>query len=157
MNTLKTSLYAGLMLCLSLLTACGGGSDPVPSNVINSSTGLRLDLEWTTGGTSSDAISDSDLDLYLMKGTNEAAKSISGYSFETVRIQDIYSDGEYVVDILAYRTAKRTNYTLYVKGDDEGEIKSFNSYFLATDGDQDLKISFLKIKKAGSTYTISTY
>lgn len=152
MNNLKTSLYAGLILCLSLLTACGDRPEPIPANVINSATGLRVELEWSTGGTSSDALSDSDLDLYLMKGTTEVNKSTSAFSFEVVRLQDIHADGEYIVQVLSYNSTKRTNYTLYVKGDDEGELKSFTGEFLA--GDEGLSVDFLKIKKTGSSYTI---
>jgi hypothetical protein len=152
MNTLKTSLYAGLMLCLSILTACGDRTEPVPANVINSSAGLRIDLEWSTGGSIAASLDDSDLDLFLMKGTTEVAKSTTASQFEVVRLQDIFADGEYTIKVKAYDASKRTNYTLYVKGDDEGELKSYTGIFLA--GDSGINVEFLKIRKSGTKYTI---
>ncbi|EMR01743.1 hypothetical protein [Cesiribacter andamanensis] len=155
MNYIKSTLYAGLLLCLFFLTACGDGPEPVPANVVNSTNGLRIDLEWTTGGTTSDAVNNSDLDLYLTKGGTEVSNSTSSGSFEVVRIQDVYADGEYTIAVEAFNATKKTNYTLYVKGDDEGELKPYTGEFLA--GDRYLKVNFLKIKKAGSTYTITEY
>ena len=151
---MKKSLLAGLMMSVAMLSACSStDSEPTPANVVQSSNGVRIELEWTTGGTSSDAISNADLDLYLMKGTTEADASRSSYSFESVELEDLYADGEYLLKVYAYRATKKANYTLYVKGDDEGELKSYTGVFLA--GDQDLTVEFLKIKKTGTTYSIT--
>lgn len=153
---LKKSFYAGLMLCVAMLSGCSGvETPPVPVNEINSSAGIKVELEWTTGGTSSDAISDADLDLYLMKGTTEAGKSINYSRFEAMTLSDLFADGEYTVQVKADYVGKKNNYTLYVKGDDTGELKSYKGEFLQ--GDSNLKVDFLKIKKAGTKYTITEY
>lgn len=150
---MKKSLFAGLMLSVAMLGACSGGdTEPVPANVVNTSEGLTIELEWTTGGTTSDAKANADLDLFLLKGETKVATSAS-YSFESVLVQDVYADAEYVVRVLGYEVAKNTNYTLYVKGDDEGELKSYEGVFNA--GDTDLPVDFLKIRKSGTTYTIT--
>lgn len=150
---MKKSLFAGLMMSVAMLGACSGDTEPVPANVVNTSAGLTIELEWTTGGTTSDAITNADLDLYLIKGGQEISDSDNSYSFESISIPDVYADAEYLVQVEGYRVYKNTNYTLYVKGDDEGELKTYTGVFNA--GDTELEIDFLKIKKSGSTYTIT--
>ncbi len=151
---MKKGLLAGMMLGLAMMSACSGSEEePVPANVVNSNAGITIELEWTTGGTSSDATTDADLELYLMKGTTEVAVSDFASRFETVTLQDVYADAEYLVQVEAFRATKNTSYTLYVKGDNEGEMKSYTGVFNA--GDAGLKVDFLKVKKAGNTYTIA--
>ncbi|WP_224999502.1 hypothetical protein [Cesiribacter sp. SM1] len=151
---MKKGLLAGMMLGLAVMSACSGTEEePLPANVMSSNAGVTVELEWTTGGTSSDATRYADLELYLMKGTSEIDVSAAFSSFESVSLSDAYADAEYLVQVEAYRVEKNTSYTLYVKGDNEGEIKSYTGVF--NSGDSDIKVDFLKIKKAGSTYTIA--
>lgn len=151
---MKKSLFAGLMLSVAMLGACSGGdTEPAPANVLNTSAGLTIELEWTTGSTTSDAIANADLDLYLIKGGQEISDSDNSYSFESISIPDVYADAEYLIQVEGYRVSKNTNYTLYVKGDDEGELKTYTGVFNA--GDSELEVDFLKIKKSGFTYTIT--
>lgn len=149
---MKKSLLFGLTLFVA--AACSSDKDePTPSNVIETETGLTVELEWSTGSTTSDALSSADLDLYLMKGTTEIASSETASQFEDVVIQDAYADAEYLVQVEAFETSKNANYTLYVKGDQEGEVKTYTGSFVA--GDTGVSVDFLKIKKTGNSYTIT--
>ena len=64
-----------------------------------------------------------------MKGATEAGKSINYSRFETVTLSDLFADGEYTVQEKADYTGKKTSYTLYVKGDETGELKSYKGEF----------------------------
>lgn len=143
-------------MCMAVMSSCSSEEkEPKPANELNSSTGVNVELEWTTGGTTSDATSNTDLDLFLMKGTTTAGSSTYSTRFESVTLSPLYADGEYVVKVTTYYTGAKTTYTLYVKSNEEGDMISYTGEFLQ--GDTDLSIDFLKIKKAGNKYTVTEF
>ena len=143
--------YIIIILASAIISACGTPEDPLPSNVVKNSEGLNIDLEWTTGGSSSQSMNDVDLDLYLEK--DEKVIDQSAYTqFEQVSILDHYADGEYLVKVKFYDGSKRADYSLFVNGFDSNDNILFTSYFLA--GDEGTNLTYLKIIKEGDEYTI---
>ncbi|UII23724.1 hypothetical protein [Fulvivirga ligni] len=143
--------YIFILLVSVIVAACGTTEDPLPSNVVKNSEGLNIDLEWSTGGSSSQSMEDVDLDLYLEKDGKVIDES-TYIQFEQVSILDHYADGEYEVKVKFYDGTKRADYSLFVNGFDSNENILFTSYFLASD--EGTTLTYLKIIKEGDEYTI---
>ncbi|UII34698.1 pre-peptidase C-terminal domain-containing protein [Fulvivirga ulvae] len=144
--------YLYLFLVFIGLAACGSDEEKLPENVVESSNGLIITLEWSTGGSSTQAQADADLDLFLLKDNGEVDSS-EGSSFETVRIEDFFADGDYYVEVEYYAGSAALDYSLYVSSAGSSENKLYESSLLASD--KGLVVRYLKINKAGDTYTIT--
>lgn len=141
-----------LILLFASIIACSSDEEKLPANVIKSSTGLTIDLEWTTGGSSTQAQTDVDLDMALKLGGAKIDGS-EGSQFEEVQIEDFYADGDYIVQVLYYQGVVSTDYSLYVYGTGSTDNKVYESSFLSSD--EGITVDYLKINKAGTTYTIT--
>jgi hypothetical protein len=151
----KNALGAVILLsCVVFLNAC---SDPEtgPSNVITDSEGIKIDLDWSTGGSVSTSISDTDLDLFISKNSTEVDASESGGAYEQVNLStDINADGSYIVSVYSYnKVGKATSYTVTVDGETVSKPYTFNSTYAKDDTYH--KIDVLTIVKAGSKYTVT--
>lgn len=141
------------VIALSLFGSCSGNDEPKDPKIITDDNGLIIDLEWSTGGSTSQSLNEVDLDLRLLKGTTVVESSLSGYSFEQVEIKDIYSDGEYVLQIVVDYASKGSNYSVFVSGIKSKEVKEYNG--TTTAAEQGASIEFIKIIKQGNKYNLS--
>ncbi len=123
-----------------------------PANAITSSEGLIVTLEWTTGGSVTQAQADADLDLVLKKNTTEIRKS-SSFGFDELFMEDVFGDGEYKLIVKAYEVTKKADYTIYVTDADREQTKTYTGYFNA--GDDGIEVEYMTIKKSGSQYIIT--
>ncbi|GAA0892929.1 hypothetical protein GCM10009122_26080 [Fulvivirga kasyanovii] len=144
--------YLYLFLIFAGFVACSSDEEKLPENVVKSSSGLEVTLEWSTGGSSTQAQEDADLDLFLMKDGGEVDTS-EGASFEKVKIESFFADGDYYVEVQYYAGAVAVDYSLYINGVGSTENKVYESSFLSSD--KGLVVRYLKINKAGETYTIT--
>ncbi len=150
MKSIKFILFSALVV---IITSCSTEKEAVlPDNVIQDSEGLVINLEWSTGGSATKAQGDADLELYLYKGESEISSSTSSYSFEEVRINNIYSDGSYLIKVEYYSGGMPLTYTLYLRGGSQSESTSYNGSFYAND--EGLVIEYLKIIKTGEKYEV---
>lgn len=140
---------AGL-ICLS---SC---SDPnaLPENVIQSPSGLKIRLEWTTGTTSEKAIQEADLDLKLMRGTEIVGRSENVSRFESISMYKTLHNGEFRIDVKAHKVQKRANFTLTITDAEDLSSKVYTSYF---GPGEHITLEFLKVVKEGEQYTISPF
>ncbi len=149
MKLLKFTL---LGLLLTVVFACSETEDEaLPDNVISDSEGLVIDLEWSTGGSASKAQSDADLELYLLKGSDEIDSS-AGTLFESVDLRDVYADGTYLIQVEYYRGNVDVDYTLFLSGDSSTESVEYTGTFRSDD--MGLVVDYLEVQKSGDTYTI---
>lgn len=151
---LKTLLGIIFLTTVVFFTSCSGpADDATPSNVINDSEGIKIDLEWSTGGTGIDALEEADLDLRIYKGGTKVLWSEKGSSFERIGFNpDLYADGVYTVTIFLYSNDEHTNYTATVNGISVSNPYTFTSTFAAEETQREIEA--LTITKAGSRYTI---
>jgi hypothetical protein len=150
MKTLP-SFYIILLLG-SMLISCNKERDTViPSDVLTSDRGLVIELEWNTGGSASQAIYDSDLDLYLDQGEIPTDASENINSFETIYLRDAYRDGYYDILIGAITVRRHTDYKLFVSAPGGEIIHQYQGYFIAGENGE---IPYLRIRKQGRRYTL---
>ncbi len=142
-----------ILLISSLLFSCNKDNDAVvvPDNILVSDQGILIELEWNTGGSSNQALYDSDLDLYLDLGSEavEASENIS--SFEEVLLRDIYRDGTYDIYIGAIDVSRYTDYDLYISAPGGGVIHHYTGYLERGESGE---VHYLSIRKQGRHYTL---
>ncbi|WP_224997405.1 hypothetical protein [Cesiribacter sp. SM1] len=150
MKTLPSFII--ILLIGSLLISCKPERDAViPSNVLRSDRGLVIELEWNTGGSSSQALYDSDLDLYLDQNEIPIEASENINSFEAVYLRDVYKDGYYDILIGAIDVRRHTDYKLFISAPGGEIIHQYHGYFLAGENGE---VPYLRIRKQGRTYTL---
>ena len=135
------------------LSACTSEEEIVPENEINDSRGLTIQLEWNTGGSATQSLSDVDLDLYLTLQGEEVAYSESFSRFESVDLMNYYADGTYTVTVAYVGGEKALTYTLYVSGASEDSKEVLYEGLFAA-GDRGSEINDLVIIKDGDQFTI---
>lgn len=142
-----------ILLISGLLLSCSKDDDHVvvPDNTISSNQGLLIELEWNTGGSSSQALHDSDLDLYLDLGQEAVDASESYGYFEEVYLRDIYRDGTYDVYVGAMDISRHTDYSLYISAPGSGVIYHYTGYFHPG---EEGEVLYLSIRKQGRHYTL---
>lgn len=130
-------------------------SDPkeTPSDVIEDADGIKVDLDWTTGGSINDALSEADLDLLIYKDGNEVLSSESWYEFERITFDaSLYADGTYTVKVFMLDAEKDVNYTATVNGITVSKPVTFTSTF---DSEEDGRtVDALTITKEGKKFTV---
>lgn len=119
--------------------------------MISSDQGVVIELEWNTGGSSSLALRESDLDLYLDLDNSPAESSQRINSFEEVHLRDVFKNGTYEVYIGAIEVSRKTSYNLYIYAPDGGPVHHYTGYFLAG---EEGELHYLNIKKDGRHYTL---
>jgi hypothetical protein len=146
------------MLTLSVvifLSSCGGkDEDSSPANTIDDSSGIKVDLDWTTGGSVNDALVEADLDLWIYKNQTKVLDSSHGGSFERIEFDpDLYADGTYNVVVYLYSNSKQVNYNVTVNGVTVSKPITTSSTFAAEE--ESHEVDLITIVKSGSKYTIS--
>lgn len=155
MKTLLNGIFSKSMFMIAtvvLLNSCSKDEE-VPANVINDETGIKIDLDWSTGGSVNDATSQTDLDLYVYKNGTEIHSSEAVSSFERVELDpDFDGDGTYMVAVLLYSTSANVSYNATVNGITATKPYKFTSTFASTE--ESREVTVLKITKAGAKYTV---
>ncbi len=148
-----SNLLVASFLFLSI-ASCSSDEESAPTNVITDESGIKIDLDWSAGGTVNDALRDADLDLYVYKDGVRVLKSERASEFERIQFDpNLYADGTYTVAIFLYSTTKNVNYTATVNGVRVSKPYTFTSTFAAND--EQRMVDGLTIVKAGSKYTIT--
>lgn len=147
----KFKFLLSLAVILSVF-ACADEEENLPEGTIRDTEGVTIRLEWTTGGSSSQAYDAADLELYLLRGDDEIESS-TGFTSEDVTIAPVYADGVYTIQVEVYTIEEDIDYTLFVEGNGNGESKSFTGSFLSTD--QGAFVDHLEIEKSGDDYIIT--
>ena len=147
-------MLVSLFAAVVTLNSCSSSDeDKGPTNVITDGDGIKIDLEWTTGGTTNDALNEADLDLRIYKGGSQVLSSESSGSFERIEFDpDLYADGTYTVAIVLFENDEDTNYTATVNGISVTDPFTFTSTFAATEDYRE--INAFTITKLGSKYTM---
>jgi hypothetical protein len=150
MKRLPLSLF--LLPLLLLAAFCSKNKEAVlPAYTLSSSQGLVIELSWTTGGTPSQALYESDLDLYLDLNGTSVATSENSYHFEELMLRDVYRDGTYDVYIGAIDVSRTTDYTLNIWAPNGGTVHRFTGYFNRGERGE---VHYLRIRKQGRYYTL---
>lgn len=148
----KVALTVLFLTTLIIFSGCGE-DEKLPSNVIEDSEGIKVDLDWSTGGTPTDALNDTDLDLRIYKGGAKVLWSETGSQFERIEFDpDLYADGVYTVVIYLFSTDENVSYTATINGINVSKPYEFNSTFGAED--ESREVSAVTITKKGNKYTI---
>lgn len=147
-----------LLLLFNVLISLSSCSDPVeatPDNIINDSEGIKITLEWSTGGSSTKSIEDVDIDLNLSLGSVIVDESANSFSFENVTLNPFFADGTYDLNLYYYAGTSAVDYTIYIIGNspDVTRTLEYNGVFNATDNG--ITITDLTIKKIGNKYVIT--
>jgi hypothetical protein len=145
------TLISALMLfsAVVVLNSCSKDDDD-PSNVITDGDGIRVELEWSTGGTVAQAKIDADLDLYIYEEDGVIVESSASSSdFESIDLGDL-SDGEYIVNVIVFDASEDGDFTVRVEGMDVSDSFTFEGDFESTD----TATEFVRITKDGDKYTI---
>ena len=152
--TISKSLIAVFITILSLFACSAPEEDEnvSPKDSIQDGDGIRIELEWNTGGSVNQSIDDADLDLILTKDNKVVVDSDTWYSFESVDIENIYADGDYYIDVAVIDIVQDASYTLYVSGFNGNDNLSYTGSL--TTSDDEITIQYLKIVKKGTQYTI---
>jgi hypothetical protein len=146
---LVTMLITGFVALISC-----SSEEEIPSNVIKDDTGIKIDLDWTSGGTVNDALADADLDLIIYKNNIEVLSSKNVSSFERIEFDpNLYADGTYVMAVYLYSNDENVNYTATVNGITVSKPYTFTSAFAAEDDNREVKA--LNIVKSGNSYTVT--
>ena len=151
---MKNYFFHYMFAALILTTSCGEEEEQLPDNVIEDEAGLVIQLEWTTGGSVSNSISDTDLELFLYKGDTKVDGSERSTDYEDVELSGLLADGEYRVQINVFSIEKATDFTLFVIGSESERSVEYTGSF-GVDEDDAFFPEFVTIVKAGETYTIS--
>ena len=149
-------LTAMLITGLVAMISCSSSDDEVPSNIIKDDTGIKIDLDWTTGGTVNDALSEADLDLIIYKNDVEVLSSKKSAGFERIEFDpNLYADGTYVMAVYLYSNDEDVTYTATVNGVTVSKPYTFTSTFDSEDDDREVK--GLTIVKSGNSYTVTDF
>lgn len=149
-----------MALCLAsafFLSCSSDDDEKLPDGVIEDSSGLSFTLEWTTGSTSTQALEDADLDIYLYNSDDDLVSgSQSSQDFETMELSHLLADDEYYVTIYPFTVDANTTFTLYVEGTNSGTSYSYSGTFTSSDDENGSYYpDFINIVKSGNTYTIT--
>ncbi|MEN8927369.1 MAG: hypothetical protein ABF242_04020 [Flavobacteriales bacterium] len=135
---------------MAVIMSCN--KDGLSERQITDTDGLRIELEWNTGGSSSQALSDVDLDLILTKGSTPIADSDNLNSFESLSITNSYTNGVYGIEYDYFSGNVNPAYTLYVTGISSGTRKTYTGTIDRTETND---LLLLTIDKDGSEYLIT--
>jgi hypothetical protein len=153
-NRFYTRILAAILITGFVALISCSSEEEVPSNVIKDDSGIKIDLDWSTGGTVNDALADADLDLIIYKNNVEVLSSKNVASFERIEFDpNLYADGTYVMAIYLYSNDEDVNYTATVNGITVSKPYTFSSNF-ATE-DDNLEVKALNIVKSGNSYTVT--
>lgn len=145
---MKLKLPITIAIAAILLFSCNK-EDNLADRKMTDASGLQIDLEWNTGGSSTQSISDVDLELYLMKGTIEVDHSENSSSFESVTLSDLYSDATYKLEYEYFSGTKDVAYTIYITGIASGDTKTFTGTIYQSES---VNFNLLDIDKDGQEY-----
>lgn len=152
MKMIRTTIMA-IGAGMLLFTSC---TDPnaIPDNVIQSADGLKISLEWTTGTDRETSVQEADLDLRLMRDTETVGRSENVSRFESLPMHKSLTDGEFRVDIRAYKVNKKADFKVTISDMENTRSKVYTSFFMPR---EELTLEFIRIVKQGETYTLSSY
>ena len=154
MNRFYTRILAAILITGFVALISCSSEEEIPSNVIKDDSGIKIDLDWTTGGTVNDALADADLDLIIYKNNIEVLSSKNVASFERIEFDpNLYADGTYVMAIYLYSNDEDVTFTATVNGISVTKPYTFSSSFAAEADDQEVKA--LNIVKSGNIYTVT--
>lgn len=149
---MKVSKFLLLATLVFLFISGCDDDDELIRDTITSQEGLIIDLEWTTGGSASQAIADVDLDLLLTSGIDEVDFS-EGLEFEQVRIENFYRDGSYILSVTYFEGFSNVDFSVFLRGTNSSSNIVVESSFSANE--EGLTIDYLEIIKSGTTYTFN--
>jgi hypothetical protein len=153
-NRFYTRILAAILITGFVALISCSSEEEIPSNVIKDDAGIKIDLDWSTGGTINDALADADLDLIIYKNNVEVLSSKNVASFERIEFDpNLYADGTYVMAIYLYSNDEDVSYTATVNGINVSKPYTFSSTF-ATE-DDNLEVKALNIVKSGNSYTVT--
>lgn len=154
MKRIKSIVLATLVAAVSVqFSACTSDEEVGPANEINDSKGINIQLEWSTGRSATQSLSEADLDLYLMLKGDDVQSSNTYAQFESVGIPSFFTDGSYVVSVAYAEGNRALDYSLYVSGASEGSKEIlYEGVFAASD--EGAEIDDITITKVGNKYTI---
>ncbi|MEQ8928055.1 MAG: hypothetical protein RLO81_19715 [Fulvivirga sp.] len=145
--------YLLVLITISVFSiSCNVDNEPIPDNVIESPTGLNIDLEWSTGGSAVQSTADVDLDLFMYSGPDDVAFSETT-DFERVRLENFFRNGTYIVRITYFDGISDVNWTLYVGSPDSDKDIILKDFF--SRNDVGIQVDYIEIVKNGTTYTIN--
>jgi len=133
--------------------SCGEEEDPLPPDTIIDSRGLTVELEWSSGGSFTDAINAADLELRLLTGGESIDASTSSTRFESVSLSGFLADANYDVEVDVFSISEDVSFSIFVKGVDSETTLEYTGSFNASDEGASFP-DFLTITKAGDTYTV---
>ncbi len=133
--------------------SCGEDEDPLPPDTVIDSGGLTIELEWSSGGSFSDAISAADLELELTIDDEVLDQSISTTRFESVSLSNFLADANYSVGVDVFSISDDVTFTVFVKGVESETTLEYTGSFDSEDDGASFP-DFLTITKSGDTYTI---
>lgn len=151
-NFLKHTILMLGMVSIVMIVSCGEEEPLEVENEIVDGSGLKITLEWSTGGSVSQSMEEVDLDLDLIFGDEAIDSSSSSFSFESVDLSSFFSDGNFDVVVEYFRGSVNVDYTIFVEGASTGEILEYEGIFAASDAG--LTITDISIIKDGNVYTI---
>lgn len=156
MKVVNRFFVLGLTILALQFSACSSDDGPsVAANEILDTEGLTIQLEWSTGGSTTQALQDIDLDLGLVLEQEEIDASVNFLSFESVSIRNFFADGDYTVAVEYFSGDKDVTYTLFISGqtdDSNSRVLEYEGQFSA--GDEDAIINDLTITKEGNRYSV---
>ena len=132
---------------------CGDEEDPLPPGTIVDSRGLVIELEWSTGGSFSDAIDAADLELRLKTGGETLESSTRSTSFEEVTLSGFLADTNYDIEVDVFSISENVTFTVFVKGVEAETTLEYTGSFTSDDAGASFP-DFLTITKSGDTYTV---
>ena len=157
---INNNIIKGLSLLLLFnavitLSACTDPIETTPDNIINDSNGVKITLEWSTGGSITNSIEEVDIDLDLSLGSVIVDESSNSFSFENVTLDSFFADGIYDLNLYYYSGTSSVDYTIYIVGasPDVTRTLEYKGVFSATD--KGITITDLTIKKTGNKYVIT--
>jgi len=153
MKKFRIALHSSIVLLAIIALTAWVDDQKEPSNCIRDGKGLRIDLDWTTGGNIPGALLEADLDLDVFKGEGEILSSYNSYEFEQVDLTNTFEDGVYTVKVSAHEISNRCDYTLKVSGSATG--KSFRVVGVFNTDEVQPTAFMLKITKVGEQFTVS--
>lgn len=152
MKFFKLSILSLLLLAVFACSDTEQEEIITPDNVIRDSEGLTIRLEWSTGGTDSQAQDDVDLELFLTRNNNDVDTS-DEFGFEQVQLEDTNDDGRYLVRVQYFSGMENIEYTFEIDGISSGESLTYTGTISADD--KGTTLDYLAIQKSGDTYTVT--
>ncbi|MEM7551074.1 MAG: hypothetical protein AAF363_15430 [Bacteroidota bacterium] len=152
----KIISFLGLVLGLIFISSCSDDEGP-QQIIINDISGIRIDLDWSTGENASQAVIDANLDLTIVvadDGSQAVGISENNGLFEFVSLSSANVDGDYAT-LVFYRTGTvEVTYKIIISG-----IRSTDNPFEITgtfSSDQSGSIfSVADITKKGNQFIIN--